>query len=119
MEQQIERFLRENGGIASVSELADLLELSDGEVRRWARQNGARRLGSVFAFDRDMALACADDLLGASDEDDEDDETDDDEEEDSDVDDEDLAANGSELQDDEDDEDEVEPDEDQDDDGEV
>jgi len=63
MDHEIEKFLKENDGVASVSEVADVLEMDEGEVRRWARENGVRRVGSTFAFGRDAARALADDLL--------------------------------------------------------
>ena len=55
-------FFNEHGGVVSVSELAGFLEADENAVRRWARENDVRRLGSVFAFDRDGALDCADEL---------------------------------------------------------
>jgi hypothetical protein len=70
MDREIAKFLDNHGGVASVSEMADLLDLDEGHVRRWARENDVRRLGSTFAFDREAAVTCADDLL-AEDEDDE------------------------------------------------
>jgi hypothetical protein len=90
MDREMNRFLDKNGGVASVSEMAELLGLEEGVVRRWARENDVRRLGSTFAFDRETAAECADDLLAEDDgqdgedpdiqdddEDDEDDESDD------------------------------------------
>jgi hypothetical protein len=86
MDREIRNFLKEQGGVVSVNELADLLELDEGKVRRWARENDVRRLGSTFAFDRAMALACADALLaedddGDLDEDEDEDRRDEDEDE--------------------------------------
>ena len=72
MEDQIEEFLSENGGVMSVAELADLLEADEGLVRRWARENGVRRVGSTFVFARESAVSCADDIIDEDGDDEED-----------------------------------------------
>ncbi len=59
MENKIEKFLSKHGGVMSVSELADVLAVDEGAVRRWARLNDVRRVGSTFVFARESALECA------------------------------------------------------------
>ncbi len=61
--QEINEFLKQHSGVASVNEVATLLGLDEGAVRRWARDNDVRRLGAAFAFDHEAAHACADDLI--------------------------------------------------------
>ncbi len=86
MDREMAEFLDNHGGVASVSEMADLLDLDEGQVRRWARENDVRRLGSTFAFDGEAAAACADDLLAEDVEDEEAEDVDDDEREDDELD---------------------------------
>jgi hypothetical protein len=95
MEDQIEEFLSDNGGVMSVAELAELLEADEGLVRRWARENGVRRVGATFVFAKDSAFSCADDLIGDDDDDDdlEDEDSEDDDDDDLDEDGEDEVAN--------------------------
>ena len=71
----IEKFLKKSGGVASVSEVADVLELDEGHVRKWARENSVRRIGSTFVFGRETASALVADLLPEEDDDDNDNET--------------------------------------------
>ncbi len=56
----IQKFFSENGGVASVNELAALIDCDEGAVRRWARDNNIRRIGSTFVFSLEVALVCAD-----------------------------------------------------------
>jgi hypothetical protein len=79
MDREVKKFLDTHGGVASVNQMADLLDLDEGSVRRWARENDVRRIGSTFAFDREAAAACADDLLAGDEEDEDDNEQDEDE----------------------------------------
>lgn len=58
--ERVEKFMAANGGVASVSELAELLELPESRVRRFARDRGVRRLGATFAFDESRAIMLAD-----------------------------------------------------------
>jgi len=58
--ERMAKFMDEHGGIASVSELASLLELPESTVRRFARDRGVRRLGATFAFDVSRAVKLAD-----------------------------------------------------------
>ena len=60
--KKIEEFLSGNGGVMSVTELAALLGADVGLVRRWARENGCRRVGSTFVFAKDTAVSCAKDI---------------------------------------------------------
>ena len=66
MEQKIEKFLSKHGGVMSVTELADVLEADEGAVRRWARANDVRRIGSTFCFARETALECAESIQNRS-----------------------------------------------------
>jgi hypothetical protein len=80
----ISDFMADHGGVATVSELAGLLEEDEGYVRRWARDNDVRRCGSTFVFSEEKALQLGADLEDAYEgdddlEDDEDDEDEDDE----------------------------------------
>lgn len=46
----LEQFLKDNDGVVSVSELANFLRINEQLVRRWARANNLRRIGSTFVF---------------------------------------------------------------------
>jgi len=55
-------FIEKQGGVSTVSELADFLEIPESNVRRWARRHNVRRCGSTFVFDTKMAQALQDAL---------------------------------------------------------
>jgi predicted HAD superfamily Cof-like phosphohydrolase len=69
MDTKLRSFFEKNRGVASVSELAEELELDEGTVRRWARANEVRRIGSTFVFDLRRAKDLVDDLLPETDDD--------------------------------------------------
>ena len=86
MEDDLLEFMTENGGVATVTELADVLEEDENAVRRWARHNGVRRAGTTFVFSEQKAFEYVEYLNGdeeesevvySPNEDDEDDEDDD------------------------------------------
>lgn len=52
----IVNFSARNGGVMTVTELAELTDTNEGAVRKWARNNAVRRCGSVFVFSEDKAL---------------------------------------------------------------
>ena len=60
-EQQMDNFFNEHGGVVSVSNSPDLGSRRERGAPLGTRKR-LRRLGSVFAFDRDGALDCADEL---------------------------------------------------------
>lgn len=62
MGDELDDFLQENNGLASVTQLSEQLELPESSVRSWARSNSVPRLGSTFVFTRDKAHELADDL---------------------------------------------------------
>jgi len=57
MQDEIQEFFDDNAGVASVSELATLLDESEGRIRAWARANpdNVRRIGSTFCFTPEAA----------------------------------------------------------------
>jgi len=61
----LEHFMERHSGVASVSELAGFLSKDEQIVRRWARDNGVRRLGPNFAFTLESATDCQDAMNGA------------------------------------------------------
>ncbi len=65
-QEQIESFFQSNGGVASVNEVAELLQCDEGAVRGWARKQGIRRIGSTFAFSLETAVLCSMQLGGGS-----------------------------------------------------
>jgi len=84
MSDKVLDFLDNHGGVATVSEMASLLDEDEGFVRRWARENDVRRAGSVFVFGTEKASELADELAEADEEEDEDDDEDEGAEEDAD-----------------------------------
>jgi hypothetical protein len=72
MSTNLDKFMDQQDGVASVSELAAVLEVDEQVVRRWARDHNIRRLGSTFVFSVDAARELEADLFG-DEEDDEDD----------------------------------------------
>lgn len=61
----LEEYMDEHGGVATVTELANLFDVSEARVRRWARANGVRRAGSCFVFDLEAAEELSVDLTEA------------------------------------------------------
>jgi hypothetical protein len=61
----IDQYLEENGGVATVSEMAALLDADEGAVRRWARDNDVRRCGSTFVFAAEAAHEIAESFEAA------------------------------------------------------
>lgn len=49
--------MSESGGVATVNELANFFAVPEAGVRRFAREKGVRRCGSVFVFDIEHARA--------------------------------------------------------------
>ncbi len=76
---ELQDWFEENDGVVGVAELSSFLRENENSVRRFARENGLRRIGSTFVFTLDDAEAF---LAQAEDEDDEadDDELDEEEE---------------------------------------
>lgn len=105
METDIVTFFAEHANVASVSELAAILDESEGRIRAWARENpeSVRRIGSTFCFSPESAEQMLADF----------EEQDVDEDEGFDEDEDDVAAAGGDDGDPEDD-DSDEPDEDED-----
>ena len=68
-------FLDDLGGAAGVADMADFLQVSEREVRAWADDNDAPRVGNAFVFTLKQAQMLADDL-GPDDDEDEDDDAD-------------------------------------------
>lgn len=97
MTTTVKAFVSSCGGIASVRELAEFLEVSERSVREWAHENDVPRAGNVFAFRVKDAEALAADVE-SEDDDDQDEDADQQEEE---VDDDDEEEN----EDDDDDDD--------------
>ncbi|MBN2196845.1 MAG: hypothetical protein JW751_28830 [Polyangiaceae bacterium] len=109
----VEEFFRDRGnaGVASNTELALLLDVTEGTVRAVGRRLEVRRLGSTMAWTKDDALELVDELEAASEGDEEDSDEDDPDEDDPDEDDPD-EGDPDEDDPDEDDPDEDDPDED-------
>ena len=83
MTKDIKKFFATNGGVASVNEVAVLLDSDESAVRQWARENEVKRVGSTFVFTVEAALDCAQDLEeDEEDEEDEDNPLEDDDDED-------------------------------------
>jgi hypothetical protein len=57
MDTDIVEFFDEHANVASVSELATLLDESEGRIRAWAREHpdDVRRIGSTFCFTPESA----------------------------------------------------------------
>ncbi len=77
-------FLDTLGGAAGVGDMADFLQVSEREVRAWADDNDAPRVGNAFVFTLKQAQMLADDLTPDDDEDTDDDAPDDDDDADGD-----------------------------------
>jgi hypothetical protein len=94
----IKCFIADLGGVATVGDLADFLEVSERTVREWARDHDVPRAGNSFAFPLKQAQMLADDLT--SDDEDENDDGPDDEDDaddaDGDDDDDDACDSGDE-----------------------
>lgn len=62
--EDVAAFINSNAGVASVSELAALIDETEGRVRAWARENteSVRRLGSTFCFTLSAARLLLDDF---------------------------------------------------------
>ena len=69
-------WFEDNGGVASVVEVAGLLDVDENYVRRFARENDVRRIGSTFVFSLQVAEDLADELAEPDEDDEEDDEDD-------------------------------------------
>ena len=80
--QDLKDLFEKKRGVLSVNELASVLELDEQAVRRWARDNDLRRIGSTFVFDFEAAEDLIDDLIGEIEDEDTDDEDDDEDVED-------------------------------------
>ena len=54
---ELHGWFEENDGVVGVSELSSFIGESENEVRRYARENGMRRIGSTFVFTLEDAEA--------------------------------------------------------------
>jgi hypothetical protein len=62
--KDLEKFMEDSSGITDVTSLSKFLGMPMSTVRNWARDNGVKRIGSTFAFSKDKAKNCSEDLLG-------------------------------------------------------
>jgi hypothetical protein len=73
LEMEVRGFVRDQGGVVGVTELARFLEVDEGWVRRYARDRGLRRVGATFVFSEDSGAELARYLEDEEDEDGDDD----------------------------------------------
>lgn len=65
----LDTYFEQNGGVASVGQLAEYLGVSPASLRGWASENGLPIIGNAYAFTLDAAQAYVDDVLDEGDED--------------------------------------------------
>jgi hypothetical protein len=77
MAANLKCLMDELGGVATVKDLSDYLQVSERSVRDWAHDNDVPRAGNSFAFTMENAQALADDLSDGDDDTDDDDDPED------------------------------------------
>lgn len=80
--EELAEWFDENDGVASVAEVATLLDVDENAVRRFARENDVRRIGATFVFGLPAVEELAEALDGEDDVFEDEDESEDDFEDD-------------------------------------